>query len=191
MLNRLHRLAALVAAIAALSAPAASAAVRPDPELPDQWALRGDRPMGIASAWAQTIGGAVTVAVVDTGVDLRHRDLAANLWTNVGEVPGNGIDDDGDGIVDDVHGADLLNDDGDPADDNGHGTHVAGIIAARGGNGIGIAGVAWRARIMAGRCSGLTPPATWTPWRTACATRWPTARASSTCRSPAPRRAPM
>jgi subtilisin family serine protease len=105
--------------------------------------------MGAASAWARVTGGNVTVAVVDTGVDLTHRDLAPNLWTNPGEVPGNGIDDDGDGIVDDVHGADFANGDGDPTDDNGHGTHVAGIVAARGNNGVGVAGLAWRARIMA------------------------------------------
>jgi subtilisin family serine protease len=158
MLHRLHRAVALAAACAALCAPAASAAVRPDPLLAGQWALQGDRPMGAATAWSHTKGNPVTVAVVDTGVDLAHRDLAGNLWTNPGEIPGNGIDDDGDGIVDDVHGADLLNHDGDPSDDNGHGTHVAGIIAARGGNGVGVAGVAWRARIMA--IKALAPDAT-------------------------------
>jgi subtilisin family serine protease len=110
--------------------------------------------MGAASAWTQITGGNVTVAVVDTGVDLSHRDLAPNLWTNPGEIPGNGIDDDGDGIVDDVHGADFANGDGDPSDDNGHGTHVAGIVAARGGNGVGVAGLAWRARIMAVKVLG-------------------------------------
>jgi subtilisin family serine protease len=144
-----HRIAALAVAIAALCAAPAAAAVRSDPELPDQWALRGDAPMGAASAWARATAGAVTVAIVDTGVDLSHPDLAPNLWTNPGEIPGNGIDDDADGYVDDVHGADLLNGDGDPRDDNGHGTHVAGIVAARGENGVGVAGVAWRARIMA------------------------------------------
>jgi len=140
--------------MAAVCVPAASAAVRPDPERASQWALRGDGPMGAASAWAQTTGGDVTVAVVDTGIDLAHRDLVPNLWTNPGEIPGNGVDDDGDGFVDDVHGADFVNHDGDPSDDNGHGTHVAGIIAARGGNGIGVAGVAWRARIMAVKVLG-------------------------------------
>jgi subtilisin family serine protease len=149
MPSALHRVAALAAAIAALSTAPATAATRSDPGLAQQWALRGDGPMGAASAWARVTAGAVTVAVVDTGVDLSHPDLAPNLWTNPGEIPGNGIDDDADGLVDDVHGADLLNSDGDPRDDNGHGTHVAGIIAARGDNGIGVAGVAWRARIMA------------------------------------------
>jgi subtilisin family serine protease len=149
MLQNLHRVAAMAAACAALCATAAPAAARPDPQLANQWALQGDGPMGAASAWTRVTGGSVTVAVVDTGVDLTHRDLAPNLWTNPGEVPGNGIDDDGDGIVDDVHGADFANGDGDPTDDNGHGTHVAGIVAARGNNGVGVAGLAWRARIMA------------------------------------------
>src|SRR3954447_19941261 len=151
MLHTLHRVAALAAACAALCATAAPAAARPDPQLANQWALQGDGPMGAASAWTQITGGDVTVAVVDTGVDLGHRDLASNLWTNPGEVPGNGLDDDGDGVIDDVHGADLVDGDGDPDDANGHGTHVAGTIAARGGNGIGVAGVAWKARIMAVR----------------------------------------
>jgi subtilisin family serine protease len=110
--------------------------------------------MGAATAWTRVTGGDVTVAVVDTGVALAHRDLAPNLWTNPGEIPGNGIDDDADGFVDDVHGADLFNRDGDPTDDSGHGTHVAGIIAARGHNGVGVAGVAWRARIMAVKVLG-------------------------------------
>jgi subtilisin family serine protease len=149
MPSALHRIAALAVAIAALCSSPAAAAGRGDPELPQQWALRGERPMGAASAWARATAGAVTVAVVDTGVDLSHPDLAANLWTNPGEVPGNRIDDDGDGIVDDGHGANLLAGDADPSDDNGHGTHIAGIVAARGDNGIGVAGVAWRAPIMA------------------------------------------
>ncbi len=149
MPSGLHRVAALAVAIAALCAAPAAAAVRSDPDLPDQWALRGDGPMGAASAWARATTGAVAVAVVDTGVDLSHPDLTQNLWTNPGEIPGNGIDDDADGYVDDVHGADVLNGDGDPRDDNGHGTHIAGIVAARGDNGIGVAGVARRARIMA------------------------------------------
>jgi subtilisin family serine protease len=154
MLQNVHRAAAVAAACAAIFATAASAADRPDPQIGSQWALQGDGPMGAATAWTRITGGDVTVAVVDTGVSLAHRDLAPNLWTNPGEVPGNGVDDDGDGFVDDVHGADFVNRDGDPTDDNGHGTHVAGIVAARGNNGVGVAGLAWRARIMAVKVLG-------------------------------------
>jgi subtilisin family serine protease len=114
-----------------------------------QWQLARDSVMGAQRAWNLGRGGPVTIAVVDSGVNLRHPDLKDNLWTNPREVPGNGRDDDGDGRVDDVHGWDFANGDPDPSDDNGHGTHVAGIAAARGDNGIGVAGVAWRARIMA------------------------------------------
>jgi subtilisin family serine protease len=128
--------------------PAAGAASAGDPRSRDQWAIQGDTPMGISSAWRQTTGAEVTVAIVDSGSDLRHPDLLPNLWTNTGETPGNGIDDDGNGYVDDVHGYDVIARDGDPQDENGHGTHVAGIVAARGGNGLGVAGVAWRARVM-------------------------------------------
>ena len=95
----------------------------------------------------------VLVAVIDTGVNYRHADLAANIWTNPGEVAGNGLDDDGNGYVDDVHGIDTLNRDADPLDDNGHGTHTAGILGAEGNNGIGATGVAWSPRILA--CKAL------------------------------------
>jgi subtilisin family serine protease len=137
---------ALIACL--LPAPAALAEGAVDPFLDQAWQLDGDGPMGIASAWQRTTGGDVVVAVLDSGADLEHPDLAPNLWTNTGEIPGNGIDDDHDGVVDDVHGADLVNRDGDPSDDNGHGTHVAGIIGARGGNEVGSAGIAWQVRLM-------------------------------------------
>jgi subtilisin family serine protease len=120
-----------------------------DPRSSEQWALQGDAPMGIDTAWRQTTGADVTVAIIDSGVDLGHPDLAPNLWTNPGELSGNGVDDDGNGYVDDVHGYDFVENDGTPQDANGHGTHVAGILGARGGNGIGGAGVAWQARLMA------------------------------------------
>src|SRR3954469_18398073 len=122
-----------------------------DPRTQEQWPLQGDAPMGAASAWRQTTGGDVTVAIVDSGIDLGHPDLIGNLWTNPGEVPGNGVDDDGNGFVDDVNGYDFVERDGTPQDGNGHGTHVAGIVGARGGNGIGVAGVSWRVKLMAVR----------------------------------------
>ncbi len=110
-----------------------------------QWALRDAR---VPKAWRTSVGGAVTVAVLDTGIDATHPDLAANLWTNPGEVAGNGVDDDGNGFVDDVHGADMVNGDGDPTDGVGHGTAVAGVIGGCGNNGAGVSGVAWRIRLM-------------------------------------------
>ncbi|MDP8267248.1 MAG: S8 family peptidase, partial [Candidatus Tenebribacter davisii] len=88
------------------------------------------------------------IAIIDTGVDWDHPDLDANIWNNSDEIPGNGIDDDGNGYVDDIRGWDYVNDDNDPNDDNSHGTHVAGIAAAETDNDVGIAGIAWNAKIM-------------------------------------------
>ncbi len=102
------------------------------------------------AAWDKTTGSnSVVVGVIDTGVDWSHPDLKDNMWVNPGEIPGNGIDDDGNGFVDDVYGYDFVNNDGNPMDDNHHGTHVAGTIAAQGNNGRGVAGVAWNTSIMA------------------------------------------
>ncbi|MEY2407884.1 MAG: thermitase [Verrucomicrobiota bacterium] len=94
----------------------------------------------------------VIVAIIDTGVRMTHEDLALNLWTNPGESGGgketDGIDNDGDGFIDDVHGINILTGSGDPSDQFGHGTHVAGIIGAIGNNGVGTCGVAWKVQIM-------------------------------------------
>ncbi|MEH7076666.1 S8 family serine peptidase [Neobacillus drentensis] len=130
-----------------------------DENINEQWHLESS---GVNKAWeylkSQGInpGGSrdVVVAVIDTGVDYNHPDLKGNMWVNTGEIPGNRVDDDQNGFVDDIYGASTVGnpyagESGDPADDNGHGTHVAGIIAAQGNNSIGGVGVAYNTRIMA------------------------------------------
>ncbi len=129
-----------------------------DPDFSELWGLHNigqtdgviDADIDATEAWDIQQGNeSVLIAVIDTGVDYTHPDLAANIWVNPGEIPGNGIDDDENGFVDDVHGYDFFNDVGEPYDDHGHGTHVSGTIAAVGNNGIGVTGVNWQARIMA------------------------------------------
>jgi subtilisin family serine protease len=127
-----------------------------DPSFGSLWGLSNNGSQGgllnadinIEPAWALGTATSIVTAVIDTGVDYTHPDLASNIWTNTDEVAGNGIDDDGNGFVDDVRGWDFVNNDSDPMDDNGHGTHVAGTIGAVGNNGIGVTGVAWTASIM-------------------------------------------
>ena len=109
-----------------------------------------DADIDAPEAWdLQTGSGEIVIGVIDSGIDYTHPDLANNIWTNPGEIPGNGIDDDENGYIDDVHGWDFVDDDPDPMDGNGHGTHVAGTIAAAGNNEIGISGVSWNANLMA------------------------------------------
>jgi len=124
-----------------------------------QWGLRNlGQAGGLAGAdidapgaWEITTGSAdVVVAIIDGGIDVSHPDIAPNAWRNPGEIPGNGIDDDGNGFIDDVYGWDFRNRDATVFDqgDNQHGTQVAGIIAARGDNGLGMVGVSWNSRVM-------------------------------------------
>jgi subtilisin family serine protease len=118
-----------------------------DPDFSQQWS-----PQKIAApaGWDYQIGDSnVVVAVIDTGVDLDHPDLQANIWRNINEIPGNGIDDDGNGTIDDRDGYNAFASGASPRDDHGHGTHVAGIVGAVGNNGIGIAGISWHSKIMA------------------------------------------
>ncbi|MEN0058020.1 MAG: S8 family serine peptidase, partial [Bdellovibrio sp.] len=130
-----------------------------DPFLSKQWGMND---IGAQQAWKVTLGSPdMIVAVIDTGVDYTHEDLLPNLWRNPGEIPNNGIDDDNNGYIDDVIGWDFASNDNKPFDlsmepleilfkggNPGHGTHCAGNVAARGGNGKGIAGVAPQVKIM-------------------------------------------
>lgn len=127
-----------------------------DPSFPRQYGLHNtgqtaglnDADIDAPEAWDLSTGTNSIIAVIDTGVDYNHPDLASNIWTNPGEIANNGVDDDGNGLIDDTRGWDFANNDNNPMDDNRHGTHVAGIIAARGNNAVGVTGVNWSARIM-------------------------------------------
>lgn len=138
-----------------------------DPRYPEMWGLNNtgqtggtpDADIDAPEAWAIETGSpSMVVADIDSGMDLTHEDLAANLWTNPGEIPGNGIDDDGNGFIDDVHGWDFRNNDNDPTDTSplcsGHGTHTAGTIGAVGNNEIGVTGINWQVKIMPLRVFG-------------------------------------
>ena len=136
-----------------------------DPKYPEQWSLPL---MKLPQAWAIEKGNrSVVIAIIDSGIDYKHDDLAPKAWINPREVPENGLDDDGNGYIDDVYGwdftdapniqaeGDYLEGDNEPIDESGHGTHVAGIAGAMPDNGIGIAGIAWECPLMAIR-AGLS-----------------------------------
>jgi subtilisin family serine protease len=143
-----------------LAQPLAGGRVPNDPRFKDLWGLAE---INAPAAWGVSVGDrSVVVAVIDDGVALDHPDLRDNLWTNREELAGNGLDDDSDGIVDDLHGASFINgvSTGDPnpvvqAGSSWHGTHVAGIIGAVGDNRAGVVGVNWKSALMAVRA--LTP----------------------------------
>lgn len=122
-----------------------------DPMFGDEWHIQTIK---ADVAWNQSLGStSATIAVIDTGVEVTHEDLAGNVWVNAGEIPGNGIDDDGNGYIDDVNGYDFAYNDSNPDDQYGHGTACAGLAAGVGDNAIGVCGVAPKARIMALKAS--------------------------------------
>jgi len=117
-----------------------------DTRYEDQYGLKR---MRLPQAWDTATGSkSVVVAVVDSGIDYTHQDLINNIVRNTGEVAANGIDDDGNGFIDDVRGYDFVNDDPDPMDVSGHGTHCAGIIGAQGNNARGVVGVNWNVGLL-------------------------------------------
>jgi subtilisin family serine protease len=145
--NYVVQIAAPIAATPHYSLRASSGVIPNDPYfLSQQWNLPQ---IEAPAAWDITTGSdRVIIAFIDSGVDLTQPELKDKIWTNPGEIAGNGIDDDGNGFVDDVHGWDFINWDGEPQDDYGHGTFVAGIASAETNNSILIAGVSWGAEIM-------------------------------------------
>jgi serine protease len=124
-----------------------------DPDFSLQWGLYNSNDgfdIEAIKAWQIERGSKkVAIVVIDTGIDYTHPDLVNNMWVNPNEIPGNGIDDDGNGYIDDIHGINAITNSGDPMDDNGHGTMVTGVIGAEGNNGIGIAGVMHNVSLIA------------------------------------------
>lgn len=126
-----------------------------DPRFGDQWALANDGQNGgkegadisAMRAWSETTGSdEVVVAILDSGVDYNHEDLANNIWLRPAKLEP--YEDEDLGVIDDEHGYNAVDNNGDPFDENGHGTHCAGIIGAEGGNNIGVAGVNWKVQLM-------------------------------------------
>jgi subtilisin family serine protease len=118
-----------------------AAAVPNDPGYGSLWGLNGSFGIGAPAAWDTHTGDAgVIVSVIDTGIQHTHPDLIGNRWTNPGEIPGNNLDDDNNGYIDDIHGWNFVTNTPSPMDDDGHGTHTAGIVGAAGNNAIGVIG---------------------------------------------------
>lgn len=126
-----------------------------DPNIPEKWGLKKTE---ATRAWEVSQGSKdIRVCIIDTGADTEHKDLKDNLWVNAGEIgpdakgrdkSKNGLDDDGNGYIDDIHGWNFVHNNNNLADTHGHGTHIAGIVGARGGNGFGISGVSPRVSLM-------------------------------------------
>jgi subtilisin family serine protease/Ca2+-binding RTX toxin-like protein len=134
-----------------------TAATPNDPGFPQLWGLNNtgqnggtpDADIDAPEAWDIETGNPnLVIGVIDTGVDYNHPDLVGNIWTNPGEIAGDGIDNDNNGYIDDIRGWDFAYNDNNPMDVQGHGTHVSGTIAGKGNNGVGVTGVAWNAKIM-------------------------------------------
>ena len=147
-----HDPAAVPDALAAIGATIPGVAVEPDllyfsDRVPDDYdpiKMWGLERIEAEAAWSVAVGAEeIVVGIIDSGAEMSHPDLAANIWVNPAEIPGNGIDDDKNGLIDDVHGWDFLGNDNAPEDTGRHGTHVAGTVSAVGDNATGIAGVNW------------------------------------------------
>ncbi len=123
-----------------------------DPGMASTWGLNNrttfGADIGVNQAWNYGTSSSVVVAVIDSGIDYNHVDLASNIWRNSNEIAGNGKDDDQNGYVDDIRGWNFVSNNNNPMDDNGHGTHIAGTIGAVGNNSTGVAGINWSVQMM-------------------------------------------